>query len=65
MATVLTTKGVMDESLLEKREGSVDNDHEYTAWLEFWHDGELVHRSVHVQLKKPSASAGAELAAFN
>lgn len=52
MALVNTTKGLMDENLLEKREGSVDNDNEYTRWIEFWLDGELVHRSVHVELKQ-------------
>jgi hypothetical protein len=51
MALVNTTKGEMDESLLEKREGSVDNDNEYTTWVEYWLDGELVHRSAHVSLK--------------
>ena len=52
MAIVTTTKGDMDESLLEKKEGSIDNDNEYTTWVEYWLDGELVHRSVHVTLKK-------------
>ena len=52
MALITTTKGEMDESLLEKREGSVDNDNEITTWVEYWLDGELVHRSVHVTLKK-------------
>ena len=52
MALITTTKGEMDESLLEKKEGSVDNDNEYTTWVEYWHEGELVHRSVHVTLKK-------------
>jgi hypothetical protein len=52
MALVNTTKGEMDESLLEKKEGSVDNDHEITTWVEYWHEGELVHRSVHVTIKK-------------
>ena len=51
MALVTTTKGKMDESLLEKREGSVDNEIEYTTWVEYWLDGELVHRSAHVSLK--------------
>jgi hypothetical protein len=41
----------MDESLLEKREGSIDNDIESTTWTEYWLDGELVHRSAHVALK--------------
>lgn len=55
MALVTTTKGEMDESLLEKREGSVDNDIELTNWTEYWLDGELVHRSVHVSLKTSPA----------
>ena len=49
---ITTTKGEMDESLLEKREGTVDNDNEITTWVEYWLDGELVHRSAHVTLKK-------------
>ncbi len=49
---VTTTKGDMDDSLLEKREGTVDNDNELTNWVEYWLEGELVHRSAHVTLKK-------------
>jgi hypothetical protein len=49
---VNTTKGEMDDSLLEKREGTVDNEQELTKWVEYWLEGELVHRSVHVHLKK-------------
>ena len=60
---VTTTKGDMDDSLLEKKEGFVDNDNEYTTWLEYWLDGELVHRSVHVQLKK-SVGLTVEAASF-
>jgi len=60
---VTTTKGEMDDSLLEKKEGSVDNDHEYTTWVEYWHEGELVHRSAHVQLKK-SVGIKVEAASF-
>jgi hypothetical protein len=41
----------MDDSLLERRDGSVDNDNEATSWVEYWLDGELVHRSAHVALK--------------
>ena len=63
MALVTTTKGEMDESLLEKKEGSVDNDNEYTTWVEYWLEGELVHRSAHVQLKK-AVSFVAEAASF-
>lgn len=52
MALIATTKGELDESVLVKKEGVVDNDNEYTTWVEYWHDGELVHRSAHVTLKK-------------
>ena len=48
---ITTTKGLMDDSLLEKREGGIDDDNEHTTWTEYWLDGELVHRSVHVTLK--------------
>ena len=64
MALVTTTKGEMDESLLEKKEGSIDNDNEYTTWVEYWLDGELVHRSAHVALKQ-SVTLAAEAASFN
>jgi hypothetical protein len=49
---ITTTKGEMDESLLEKREGSLDNDTETTSWVEYWLNGEIVHRSVHMALKR-------------
>ncbi len=61
---VTTTKGDMDDSLLEKREGSLDNDNESTTWVEYWLAGELVHRSVHVALKK-NVSSAVEAASFN
>ena len=61
---VTTTKGEMDDSLLEKREGTVDNDNELTTWVEYWLEGELVHRSAHVTLKKAPTFAGAEAASF-
>jgi hypothetical protein len=61
---VTTTKGEMDDSFLEKKDGVVDNENEYTTWVEYWLDGELVHRSVHVQLKKPLPVATVEAAAI-
>jgi len=61
---VTTTKGEMDDSLLEHRTGTVDNDNEATTWTEYWLDGELVHRSVHVTLKKMPSFAGGETASF-
>lgn len=47
-----TTLGLMDEALLEKRVGGIDNEIEQTSWVEYWYKGELVHRSVHVTLKE-------------
>jgi hypothetical protein len=61
---VTTTLGDMDDSLLEKVEGSVENDNELTTWVEYWSSGELVHRSVHVTLKKSLTFAAAEAAAI-
>ena len=54
-----TTKGQMDESLLEKREGQSDTVTETTEWVEYWLEGELVHRSVHVKLKHAAVANGA------
>lgn len=53
MAMIQTIHGEMDEALLEKRVPDViDNDNETTSAVEYWLDGELVHRSVHVAFKK-------------
>lgn len=55
---ITTTKGLMDEALLEKKEGVVDNENERTEWVEYWLEGELVHRSAHVTLKKSVTASG-------
>lgn len=45
--------GLMDETLFTKTEGVVDNDDEYTTWVEYRDNtGQIVHRSAHVTLKK-------------
>lgn len=54
----------MEESDLEKRTGQVDNDVECTTWVEYWFEGELVHRSAHVHLKR-GIEFGLEAADFN
>lgn len=59
-----TTKGLMDESLLDKRDGELDNDNEHTTWTEYYLDGELVHRSAHVMIKQ-GISSGAIAGAFS
>jgi hypothetical protein len=63
MALVTTTKGDMDESLLEKKEGVFEDDNELTTWVEYWLEGELVHRSAHVTLKR-SLPIGGEVGTF-
>ena len=64
MALVTTTKGEMDESLLERKDGVFEDDNEYTTWVEYWLEGELVHRSAHVTLKKLPVFVGAEAASI-
>jgi len=43
---------------LHKSEGSIENDKEIVSWVEYRLDDELVHRSVHVVLKKNVAADG-------
>lgn len=39
MAMISTTKGEIDEALLEKREGRIDDENELTDWIEYWLGG--------------------------
>lgn len=64
MALVTTTRGDMDDSLLEKREGvdekmsdTMPGIKERAEWVEYWLAGELVHRSVHLHLIQVAAGA--------
>jgi hypothetical protein len=50
---VTTTKGDMDDSLLVRKDGDMENDNEKTSWVEYYLGDELVHRSVSVELKNP------------
>ena len=61
---VQTTKGEMDEALLEKKTGTIDNEAETINWVEYWLDGELVHRSVDMILKKYDVSGLPVAASF-
>lgn len=61
---ITTTKGDMDDSLLEKREGMIDNENETTKWVEYWHEGELVHRSVDMVLKRFTVTGEPVAASF-
>lgn len=49
---ITTTKGLMDEALLRRVDGAVEDENEHTTWVEYWHGDELVHRSAHVRLKR-------------
>lgn len=49
---VNTIYGEMDDSLLEKREGVDEHDNDRVEWVEYWLNGELVHRSAHVTIKR-------------
>lgn len=55
---ITTIYGEMDEALLEKKTGVVENHNEHTEWVEYWLGKELVHRSAHVALKKPVFAFG-------
>lgn len=61
---ITTTKGLMDESALEKRTGGHDDENETVSWVEYWLEGELVHRSADVKLKKWPVWADGSVASF-
>jgi hypothetical protein len=56
--------GAMDDSLLEKQVHVTDNEVEYTEATEYRFNGELVHRSAHVHLKR-GLSLEQTLGSFN
>lgn len=53
-----TTKGLMEADELEKRQGVEENDQERASWVEYWDEGELVHRSVDLHLKTGLFASG-------
>lgn len=61
---VTTIHGEMDEAALEKKEGVIDNEDEYTTWVEYRLGDDLVHRSAHVTLKKMPTFADGTAAGF-
>lgn len=42
----------MDDSELERRTGTQENEHAFCDWTEYWLNGQMVHRSVHARLKR-------------
>ncbi len=63
MGMITTTKGMMEADDLERKDTVFEDDNELTQAIEYYLDGELVHRSVHVQLKR-HVSAVPEAAAI-
>lgn len=43
---------LIDEALLEKTEGELDNENEHTTWTEWRLNGLIVKRGAHVRLKR-------------
>jgi hypothetical protein len=56
----------MDESLLVRTNGQVDNDNEFTTWVEYRlpHSDVIVHRSAHVTIKHWPGQASVALQSF-
>ena len=63
---ITTTKGDMDETVLDKKTGIVDTDNEYTTWVEYCLPGsdEIIHRSAHVTFKR-NVSSQTAIGGFN
>ena len=49
---ITTIYGLRDPALFVKKEGEIDNENEFTTWVEYWDGETLVHRSAHVTVKK-------------
>ncbi len=54
----------MDDSLLWKRTGTIEDDNEKTSFVEYWMnwgtpDQKIVHRSAHIDLKRALTLEGA------
>lgn len=62
---ITTIHGMMDEALLIKTEGGIDNDVEKTTWVEYRLGDELVHRSVNMQLKKAATFTDSSVGSLN
>lgn len=60
------THAEVDESLLVRTDGELDNDNEHTTWVEYRFPGSdaIVHRSAHVQLKQWPHGLGGILGGF-
>lgn len=64
MALITTIYGDMDDALLVKTEGEIDNEDERTRWVEYRLRDEVVHRSAHMTLKKMPVFANGDITLF-
>jgi hypothetical protein len=55
---------LVDDSLMDRKDIRTENENEIVDAVEYWLEGELVHRSAHVQLKQGIGSL-LEQGAFN
>ena len=55
MGMITTTKGMMEADTLRRNVETFEDDNELTQAVEYYDGDELVHRSVHVQLKESIA----------
>lgn len=62
---IMTTKGLMAETLLRRVDTEAENENEIVRATEYYIGTELVHRSAHVHLKKSLEAALTEQGAFN
>ena len=54
---ITTTRGLMDEATLDCKRGTVEDEDRRVDWVEYRMPGEdqIIHRSVHVQVKRMPA----------
>lgn len=52
MALITTSRGLLPEEMLVRSDPVFEDENEITRATEYRLDGEIVHRSVHVQLKR-------------
>lgn len=62
---ITTIYGWRDPALFERKEGVFENEDEKTTWTEYWDGNTLVHRSVHVTVKKMPVFSSGEAASFS
>jgi hypothetical protein len=65
MADIYTTKGMVEETTLDRTVGFEDRPNEFVVWVEWRQGDELVRRDAHLILKRMSVEASAVAAALS